>query len=369
MAHAAASMNDTPRPLRIDNDVLHILDQTRLPFAEHELRIDTAAQAAHAITSMQVRGAPLIGAIGAFGLALALREAADDSALEFARHMLAATRPTAVNLVWALDRISRTVLPLAPSARAAAAWREALTICDEDCAANQAIGEHTLKLIRTLPTSGRIDLMTHCNAGWLATAGWGTALSGIYLAHRAGLDVHVWVSETRPRNQGLLTAWELERAGVPHTVVADNAAGQLMYEGKVDAVVIGADRIAANGDTANKVGSCLKALAAQAWGVPFWVAAPWSTIDPACVDGRAIPIEQRDGEEVRLVRGVDGEVRLLDKRRRVDNPAFDITPATLIDAIVTETGVIDCAAGGTPACGTPGSGLADPQNLKLFRDR
>lgn len=341
-------MTDTPSPLRIDNDVLNILDQTRLPFAEHELRIDTAAQAAHAIASMQVRGAPLIGAIGAFGLALALREAADDDALDAARVALAATRPTAVNLAWALDRVARAVRPLAPSVRADAAWHEALAICDEDRAANRAIGEHTLALIRALPASSRIDLMTHCNAGWLATTGWGTALSGIYLAQQAGLDIHVWVSETRPRNQGLLTAWELARAGVPHTVIADNAAGQLMREGRVDAVVIGADRIAANGDTANKVGSYLKALAARAHALPFWVAAPWSTIDLSCADGDAIPIEERSGDEVRVVRGAEGGVTVLDAGRAVANPAFDVTPVALLSAIVTERGSIDCAAGQTP---------------------
>lgn len=342
------NMTDTPSPLHIADDVLHILDQTRLPFAEHELRIDTAAQAAHAIASMQVRGAPLIGAIGAFGLALGLRESAGDAALDAAQRMLAATRPTAVNLAWALERVARAVRPLAPSARADAAWREALAICDEDRAANRAIGEHTLALIRALPASGRINLMTHCNAGWLATTGWGTALSGIYLARQAGLDIHVWVSETRPRNQGLLTAWELARAGVPHTVIADNAAGQLMREGRVDAVVIGADRIAANGDTANKVGSYLKALAARAHGLPFWVAAPWSTIDLACADGDAIPIEERSGDEVRVVRGIEGGITVLEVKHAVANPAFDVTPAALLTAIVTERGPIDCAAGQTP---------------------
>lgn len=353
-------MHDTPSPLRVDDGVLHILDQTHLPFSEQEVRIDTAAQAAHTIASMQVRGAPLIGAIGAFGLALALREAADDAALDAAVRMLGATRPTAVNLAWALDRVAASVRPCPPPERAHRAWQEALAICHEDRAANHAIGSHVLGLVRALPASGRIRLMTHCNAGWLATTGWGTALSGIYLAHRAGLDVHVWVSETRPRNQGLLTAWELERAGVPHTVIADNAAAQLMYEGAVDAVVIGADRIAANGDTANKVGSCLKAFAARAHGIPFWVAAPWSTIDLGCADGAAIPIEQRDGDEVRVVRGMTGDARLLDAQRAVHNPAFDITPATLISAIVTESGVIDCQAGQTPRSDGRGPNSAEP---------
>ena len=337
-------MTDTPSPLRFDDTQLHILDQTRLPFSEHELHIDTAAQAAHAIATMQVRGAPLIGAIGAFGLALALREAAEDAWLDFARRMLAETRPTAVNLAWALRRVEAAVRPLAPHERADAAWREAVAICNEDRAANRRIGEHALCLMQAItPKSGRLNLMTHCNAGWLATTGWGTALAGIYLAHQAGIDLHVWVSETRPRNQGLLTAWELARAGVPHTVIADNAAGQLMREGRVDAVIIGADRIAANGDTANKVGSYLKALAARDNGIPFWVAAPWSTIDLDCRDGRSIPIEEREGREVREMRGAAGSARLLDETAAVENPAFDVTPATLVTALITERGVIECA--------------------------
>jgi methylthioribose-1-phosphate isomerase len=348
------AMTDTPSPLRIDGERLHILDQTRLPFERHELSIDTAAQAARAIACMQVRGAPLIGAIGAFGLALALRENADDAALDAAHAMLAATRPTAVNLAWALARMRRHVLPLPVAQRATAAWHEALAICDEDRAANRRIGENTLPLMRALtPRHGRLNLMTHCNAGWLATAGWGTALAGIYLAHQGGTDLHVWVSETRPRNQGLLTAWELAQAGVPHTVIADNAAGQLMREGQVDAVVIGADRIAANGDTANKVGSYLKALAAHAHGVPFWVAAPWSTIDLACADGAAIPIEQRSGSEVREVRGRSGMTTLLAPEEDVANPAFDVTPAALVSALVTELDVIDLRAGMSPASASP----------------
>ena len=349
-AYTGAEMADTPRPLRCEGAQLYIIDQTQLPFSERELTLDTAAQAAHAITGMQVRGAPLIGAIGAFGLALALREAADDGALDAAHRMLVATRPTAVNLAWAVERISRTVRPLAVADRAAAAWREALNICAEDLAANRRIGELTLQRMQMLrPKTDRLNLMTHCNAGWLATTGWGTALAGIHLAHAAGEDVHVWVSETRPRNQGLLTAWELRRAGVDCTVVADNAAGQLMREGKVDAVIIGADRIAANGDTANKVGSYLKALAARDNDLPFWVAAPWSTIDLECRHGDDIEIEERDGLEVRDVRGAQGRASLLDASCAVRNPAFDITPARLVSAVITERGVIDCTAGDSPA--------------------
>ncbi|MBP9118756.1 MAG: S-methyl-5-thioribose-1-phosphate isomerase [Methyloversatilis sp.] len=343
-------MADTPRPLRCDGEQLYIIDQTQLPFSERELKLDTAAQVAHAIASMQVRGAPLIGAIGAFGLALALREAADDGALDAARRMLVATRPTAHARFTAVERISRTVRPLAVADRAAAAWREALNICAEDLAANRRIGELTLQRMQMLrPKTDRLNLMTHCNAGWLATTGWGTALAGIHLAHAAGEDVHVWVSETRPRNQGLLTAWELRRAGVDCTVVADNAAGQLMREGKVDAVIIGADRIAANGDTANKVGSYLKALAARDNDLPFWVAAPWSTIDLECRHGDDIEIEERDGMEVREVRGAERRAVLLDASSAVGNPAFDVTSARLVSAIITERGVIECASGASPA--------------------
>jgi methylthioribose-1-phosphate isomerase len=343
-------MADTPRPLRCEGAQLYIIDQTQLPFSERELTLDTAAQAAHAINGMQVRGAPLIGAIGAFGLALALRDAADDGALDAAHRMLVATRPTAVNLSWALERVSRTVRPLGVAARAAAAWQEALNICAEDLAANRRIGEFTLQRMHALrPKTERLNLMTHCNAGWLATTGWGTALAGIYLAHAAGTDLHVWVSETRPRNQGLLTAWELQRAGVACTVIADNAAGQLMREGRVDAVIIGADRIAANGDTANKVGSYLKALAARDNGLPFWVAAPWSSIDLMCRHGDDIEIEERDGAEIREVRGAEGRAVLLDASCAVGNPAFDVTPARLVSAIITERGVIECATGDSPA--------------------
>jgi len=355
-------MNDTPSSLRLDGDHLYILDQTLLPFAEQEVALETGAQAARAIATMQVRGAPLIGAIGAFGLALALRDAADDAALDEAIRELGATRPTAVNLAWALQRVGTRVRPLPPAARATAAWREALAICDEDRAANRRIGELTLELMQAItPRSGRLNLMTHCNAGWLATTGWGTALAGIYLAHAAGIALHVWVSETRPRNQGLLTAWELAGAGVPHTVIADNAAGQLMREGQVDAVIIGADRVAANGDVANKVGSYLKALAARDNGLPFWVAAPWSTVDPGCADGASIPIEARDGDELRVVRGAAGSVRQLDPDSPVANPAFDITPAHLVTALVTDRGVFERAAGMHSASTVQRN---DPQNLK-----
>jgi methylthioribose-1-phosphate isomerase len=310
-----------------DGDAVVILDQTRLPAQTAFVRLTNLDQAAHAIRSMQVRGAPLIGATAAYGVALALREGID---LDQAVDVLAATRPTAVNLRWALERMARMLRKSVVAARLDIAWREARAIAREDEQANAAIGRHGLSLLQ--PVGHRpVQAMTHCNAGWLATVAHGTAIAPIYAAHDAGIDVHVWVSETRPRNQGLLTAWELAHAGIPHTLIADNAAGLLMMQGKVDLVIVGADRIAANGDTANKVGTYLKALAAREHGVPFYVAAPVSTIDLGCANGTAIPIEERDGAEVSR----DGTP--------VANPAFDVTPAQLIAGIITEHGIFPAA--------------------------
>ncbi len=311
-----------------DGDGLLILDQTRLPREAAMLRLATLEDAAHAIRAMQVRGAPLIGATAAYGVALGLAGDADDARLDEVIATLAATRPTAVNLHWALARMERVLRKSAPAARRDRAWQEARTIAAEDMAANSAIGNHGLPLLQAR-RKGKdpIQVMTHCNAGRLATVEHGTAIAPIYAAHAAGLPVHVWVSETRPRNQGLLTAWELAEAGVPHTLIADNAAGLLLMQGKVDLVIVGADRIAANGDTANKVGTYLKALAARAHGVPFYVAAPLSTIDFACPTGREIPIEERAAEELGA-----GSVP-------VANPAFDVTPAALIAGIISERGV------------------------------
>jgi methylthioribose-1-phosphate isomerase len=293
---------------------------------------------------MQVRGAPLIGATAAYGLAIGLQQVACDATQDNAVTVLSATRPTAVNLHWALARMTQVLRPLPPAARCAAAWMEAAAIAEEDVAQNAAIGQHGLQLLRELPISdGALNIMTHCNAGWLATVDWGTALSPVYAAHDAGLPVHVWVSETRPRNQGLLTAWELAQHGVAHSLLADNAAGLLMRQGRVAAVIVGADRIAANGDVANKVGTYLKALACADNGIPFYVAAPRSTLDFACPDGDAIPIEERDGDEFRRVhgldpRGVPSALQQLPAAQAVSNPAFDVTPARLVTAIITERG-------------------------------
>jgi methylthioribose-1-phosphate isomerase len=330
------------------------IDQTRLPHRVAVVRAGTVERMARAIIDMQVRGAPLIGAAAAYGVALAMQRDASDTALQAALTLLGATRPTAVNLHWALRRQRTRLAPLSPDERAMVAWAVAAQIADEDVATNAAIGRHGLDLIRALePRSARINLLTHCNAGWLATVDGGTALAPVYAAHDAGLDIHVWVDETRPRNQGAaLTAWELGQHGVPHTVIADNAGGHLMQHGEVDAVIVGADRIAANGDVANKIGTYLKALAAHDNDVPFWVAAPVSTLDATIPDGVAgIPIENRSADELRWLAGVDNSGR----RRRVrvtpagsdaHNPAFDVTPARLVSRIITEQGVVEANRNG-----------------------
>ncbi|WP_300451044.1 S-methyl-5-thioribose-1-phosphate isomerase [Accumulibacter sp.] len=334
----------------VPGGAVDIIDQTRLPHACRVRRLKDLADAVHAIRSMQVRGAPLIGVTAAYGVALALARRADDVALQTAIEALAATRPTAVNLHWALARLRALLAPLSLAERAAAAWQEAARIADEDVEQCRRIGQHGLHVLRAgLGLRRRIEILTHCNAGWLATVDHGTALAPVYAACAAGIDVHVWVSETRPRNQGLLTAWELGQQGVPHTLIADNAAGWLLARGGIDAVLVGADRIAANGDVANKIGTWLKALAAQAAGVPFYVAAPRSTIDFACPDGAAIPIEERDADELRVVHGGDAagrrrKLRLLPADQAVANPAFDVTPAALVSALITERG--SCPATG-----------------------
>ena len=332
---------------------IDIIDQTRLPHVLHWVRVATLEEAAHAIRSMQVRGAPLIGVTAAYGLALALDFEASDRRLAEAAALLRSTRPTAVNLHWALARMESVLAPLPPAQRCAGAWAEAAAIADEDVAQNTAIGERGLALWREqlAPRGDTLNVMTHCNAGWLATVDRGTALAPVYAAHDAGIPVHVWVSETRPRSQGLLTAWELDQHGVPHTLMADNAAGLLLRQGKVDAVIVGADRIAANGDVANKVGTYLKALACADNGVPFYVAAPRSTIDFACAEGADIPIEERDGDEFRLLHGLDARgvpsaLRQAPAGADVANPAFDVTPAWLVRAIISERGACPASRDG-----------------------
>jgi methylthioribose-1-phosphate isomerase len=329
-----------------------VLDQKLLPWEVRWVALATRDDAAEAIRDMWVRGAPLIGMTAAYGLALAVRADASDAAMEQAARDLAATRPTAINLRWALERMLETLRPLPPSERPATAYRRAAELVDEDAGLSAAIGLNGLELIadahRRAPQRP-VNLLTHCNAGWLATVDWGTALAPIYRAHDAGIPVHVWVDETRPRNQGaLLTAFELREHGVPHTVVSDNAGGLLMQRGQVDLVIVGTDRVAANGDVCNKIGTYLKALAAHDNGVPFYVALPYSTFDPACPDGASIPIEERDGREQSEVTGplVDGSgsatVRLT--ASPVANPAFDVTPARLVTGFISERGVQDCQA-------------------------
>ncbi|HXY98367.1 MAG TPA: S-methyl-5-thioribose-1-phosphate isomerase [Stellaceae bacterium] len=330
-----------------------IIDQTRLPHEFVTARLGTLADAAHAISAMLVRGAPLIGATAAYGVALAMRGEASDEALDAACRSLLATRPTAVNLRWALEEMRALLRTLPPAERAAAAVRRAGEIADEDVAINRAIGRHGLALIAAAWEKARkrrpVELLTHCNAGWLATVDWGTALAPIYAAHDQGIPVHVWVDETRPRNQGAsLTAWELNQHGVPHTVIVDNAGGHLMQHGEVDLCIVGTDRTTASGDVANKIGTYLKALAAHDNGVPFYVALPSPTIDWSIEDGvRDIPIEQRDAAEVieiagRLPEGGIARVRLVPDGSPAANYAFDVTPARLVTGLVTERGV--CAA-------------------------
>jgi methylthioribose-1-phosphate isomerase len=327
---------------------IRIFDQTRLPWRIEVLRLTDVAAAAHAIRAMQTRGAPLIGAVAAYGLCLALRSDPSTEAMERDAALLAEARPTAVNLRWAIERMLTRLRNTRPDERVAAAYAEAGAIAAEDVAQNAAIGRHGLPLIAAASAAGqgrRVNVLTHCNAGWLATVDWGTALAPIYLAHDSGIDVHVWVDETRPRNQGAaLTAWELRQHGVAHTVVADNAGGHLMQHGEVDLILVGTDRVTRTGDVANKIGTYLKALAARDNGVPFWVALPSTTIDWSVSDGVAeIPIEERTEEEVASISGLapDGTVttiRLTATGSPAANPAFDVTPARLVSGLITERG-------------------------------
>jgi methylthioribose-1-phosphate isomerase len=327
-----------------------IVDQTLLPHRFAVARLASLDDAAHAIRAMQVRGAPLIGATAAYGICLALRQDASDEGLERACATLMRTRPTAINLKWALDEMTAAVRNQARAARVDAAYRRAAEICEDDVATNQAIGRHGRALIEAIAArkgGAGVNLLTHCNAGWLATVDVGTALAPIYLAHDRGLPLHVWVDETRPRNQGAsLTAWELGQHGVPHTVIPDNMGGHLMQHAMVDMAIVGTDRVAANGDVCNKIGTYLKALAAKDNNVPFYVALPSPTIDFAVADGLAeIPIEERDGDEVAAITGrtADGRietVQVVPEGSPVKNFAFDVTPARLVTGLITERGVI-----------------------------
>ena len=342
------------RPMRtirnLGGEAVEVIDQRLLP---HRLVLETVGsveQMVVAIRDMWVRGAPLIGAAGAYGVALQTNEGADDAALEAGCARVRAARPTAVNLAWAVDRMLGRLRPLPTAERRAAAWALADAIAEEDVAVNRAIGEHGLALIEAAAARnpGRpVNVLTHCNAGWLATVDWGTATAPIYLAHERGIALHVWVDETRPRNQGAsLTSWELGQAGVPHTLVADNAGGHLMQRGEVDLCIVGTDRVTIRGDVCNKIGTYLKALAARDNGVPFYVAMPTSTLDPQLADGvREIPIEERSAREVTHIAGTTeqgelAEVCLVAPGTLAANPAFDVTPARLVSGLVTEHGVV-----------------------------
>ncbi len=333
-----------------------IIDQTKLPHQFEILRLATPEDCVRAIKTMQTRGAPLIGAVAAYGLCLALRLDASDEALDRAYAMLIATRPTAINLRWALDAVRDHVRNRLRSERVAAAYAKAQEICDDDVAACSAIGRHGLPLFEAAwqrkQRQGSLNVLTHCNAGWLATVDWGTALAPIYAAHDRGMPVHVWVDETRPRNQGAgLTAWELGQHGVAHTLIVDNAGGHLMQRSQVDLCIVGADRVTRNGDVCNKIGTYLKALAAKDSDVPFYVALPHSTIDWTLDEGRSVPIEERDAAEVTAVRGRGAagpiaEVAIAPAESRAANYAFDVTPARLVTNLITERGVCDASAAG-----------------------
>ncbi len=328
-----------------DGKGARILDQRRLPWSTVWVELRTPEAAAQAIREMWTRGAPLLAMTGAYGLAMALAADPSDESLARNHAMLLATRPTAVNLRWALDEVRDAVLALPEDQRAAVAFARVDAICDEDVELCRAIGEHGLGLLQALHATHPdrpLNILTHCNAGWLATADYGTATAPIYLAHDAGIPVHVWVDETRPRNQGaLLTAFELSEHGVPHSVIVDNAGGHLMMRGQVDAVIVGTDRVTANGDVCNKIGTYLKALAAHDNDVPFYVALPYTTFDPQTATGADILIEERDDFEVTHVTGENGDMRVTQSTGY--NPAFDVTPARLVTGYITERGILSSA--------------------------
>jgi methylthioribose-1-phosphate isomerase len=350
--------------LRPDTWSVEIIDQTLLPFKFEMLALTNVEDAARAIHIMQVRGAPLIGATAAYGVALAMRRDPSDAALAHAIAFLAKQRPTAINLAWALEEMRATLMMFAPARRAAAAYSRAAELCDADVETCRRIGVHGLELIRAIAAKKApgepINILTHCNAGWLACVDWGTATSPIYQAHNEGIPVHVWVDETRPRNQGaFLTAYELGAHGVPHTIICDNAGGHYMQQGQVDLCIVGTDRVTRNGDVANKIGTYLKALAAKDCGVPFYVALPHSTIDWALDHGRDIPIEERSPDEVlriqgRLATGAVVITEIAAPGSLAANPAFDVTPARLVTGFITERGV----------CGASEAGL-----LSLYPER
>ena len=343
-----------------DGRTVEVIDQTKLPFAFEVLPLNSLEDAAVAIETMVVRGAPLIGATAAYGVGLAMHEDPSDAGLETACARLMRTRPTAVNLRWAVDEMKAHLRNRPRETRAAAAYARAAEICDEDVEICAAIGRHGLALIREIAAKKApgepVNVLTHCNAGWLATVDWGTATAPVYMAHDEGIDVHVWVDETRPRNQGAaLTAYELNHHGVPHTVIPDNTGGHLMQHGQVDLCIVGTDRTTATGDVCNKIGTYLKALAAKDNGVPFYVALPSPTIDFTIADGVAeVPIEQRSGDEVSKMTGTTASgdiatISIVSPGSPVANYAFDVTPARLVTGLITEAGLCPATREGIAA--------------------
>ncbi|MDH5722533.1 MAG: S-methyl-5-thioribose-1-phosphate isomerase [Alphaproteobacteria bacterium] len=334
--------------LNDDGWSVRIFDQRKLPWELVFVHLETMEQAARAISEMWTRGAPLLSATAAYGFCLALRKDASDENLDAAYKILLATRPTAVNLRWALDEMKEATQGHSGKARVDAAYKRAEEICDEDVEINRKIGENGLKILRKLSqekNGAPINILTHCNAGWLATVDYGTITAPIYLAHDEGIKVHVWVDETRPRNQGAsLTAYELSQHGVPHTVIADNAGGLLMERGQVDLCLVGTDRVTRNGDVCNKIGTYLKALAAKDNDVPFYIALPYPTIDYSMESGDMVPIEERSEQEVTRIAGLSdtGDVMEVQiTQSRAYNPAFDVTPARLVSGYITERGILE----------------------------
>ena len=343
-----------------DGSAVEIIDQTRLPFEFVTVKMETLEDAAHAIRAMQVRGAPLIGATAAYGMALAVKDDASDEGLGNAYAVLYETRPTAVNLRWALDDLRGLLTPMPTEQRREAAYARAAEICDEDVEMCASLGEYGRGVIEDIWTAkgkpDKVNILTPCNAGWLAAVDWGTALAPVYKAHDAGIPVHVWVDETRPRNQGAgLTCWELGQHGVPHTLIVDNAGGHLMQLGQVDLCITGTDRTTAAGDVCNKIGTYLKALAADDNNVPFYVGLPGPTIDWTIEDGvKDIPIEERDAYEVTRLTGMTGDghiktVAIAPPGSPAANYAFDVTPARLVTGLITERGVCEASKAGLAA--------------------
>ena len=348
--------------LNEDGWSVDVIDQTRLPHEFEIINLQSLEDACVAIRDMIVRGAPLIGATAAYGYYLALRQDSSDAAMQHAYNSLIATRPTAVNLRWALERLSKSLNSIAKDDRCEQALQEAIEICELDVETNNAIGQHGLELIRQLAAKKNndepVNILTHCNAGWLATVDWGTATAPMYLAHENNIPIHIWVDETRPRNQGAsLTAWELGHHGIDHSLVVDNTGGHLMQKGLVDLCLVGSDRTTRSGDVCNKIGTYLKALAAQDNNVPFYVCLPSSTIDWSIDKGSQIPIEQRDDYEISEMTGklADGSIQTVSiapENTSVTNYAFDITPARLVTGLITENGVVEPNYQSIKACVT-----------------